>query len=246
MTREWDAAAYDRVAEPQARWGAGVIGRLDPAGVGLLLDAGCGSGRVTEQLLERLPGAHVIALDASERMLAEAGRRLARFGTRVDYVCGDLREPLPLDRPVDAIVSTATFHWVPDHPGLFRRLAAVLVPRGQLVAQYGGAGNIASVVRALGEIRGALRGRWTYPAPGPERRALLEAGFEDVQAWLQPEPTVFEPGEPFEAFLETVVLREHVARLPEAERRPFVRSVVARLPGPTLDYVRLNVVARRS
>ncbi|HXQ96495.1 MAG TPA: hypothetical protein VN800_06190, partial [Candidatus Acidoferrales bacterium] len=157
-----------------------------------------------------------------------------------------LREQLTLDRPVDAIVSTATFHWVPDHPGLFRRLAAALVPHGQLVAQYGGAGNIASVVRALEEIGDSLPGRWTYAMPGPERRALLEAGFEDVQTWLQPEPTEFEPGEAFEAFLEAVVLREHVARLPEAERRPFVRSVVARLPGPTLDYVRLNVVARRA
>jgi trans-aconitate 2-methyltransferase len=102
------------------------------------------------------------------------------------------------------------------------------------------------VIRALEEIGDPLPGRWTYPAPGPERHALLEAGFEDVQAWLQPEPTAFEPGEPFEAFLEAVVLREHIARLPEAERRPFVRSVVACLPGPTLDYVRLNVVARRS
>ena len=89
-----------------------------------------------------------------------------------------------------------------------------------------------------------LPGRWTYPEPGPERRSLLDAGFVDVQVWLQPEPTAFEPGEPFETFLATVVLREHVALLPEGERRDFVRSVAALLPGPSLDYVRLNVVAR--
>jgi len=245
MTREWDATVYDRVADPQARWGAGVIGRLEPAGIGRLLDAGCGSGRVTEQLLERLPDARVIALDASERMLAEARRRLGRFGPRVEYTCADLREPLPVDPPVEGIVSTATFHWVPDHPVLFHRLAAVLAPEGQLIAQYGGAGNIASVARALAEIGDPLPGRWTYPEPGPERRALLEAGFVDVQVWLQPEPTAFEPGEPFETFLAAVVLREHVALLPEAERMPFVRAVIARLPDASLDYVRLNVVARR-
>ncbi len=246
MTREWDAVVYDRVAGPQARWGAGVIGRLDPFGIGGLLDAGCGSGRVTEQVLTRLPEAQVIALDASERMLAEARRRLARFGSRVEYVRADLREPLPVDHAVDAIVSTATFHWVPDHAHLFRRLATILVPHGQLVAQYGGAGNIASVVRALAEIGDPLPGRWTYPEPGPERRALLEAGFVDVQVWLQPEPTAFEPGEPFETFLAAVVLREHLALLPEDERMPFVRQVMARLPDASLDYVRLNVVARRA
>ncbi len=245
MSREWDGATYDRVAAPQARWGADVIRRLDPADVATVLDAGCGSGRVTEQLLEWLPDVRVVALDGSARMLEEARRRLARFGARVAYVPGDLREPLPLDGPVDAIVSTATFHWVPDHPGLFRRLAAALRPGGQLVAQYGGAGNIASVVRALGEIGDPLPGLWTYAAPEVERAALLGAGFVGVEAWLQPEPTRFEPGEPFETFLATAVLREHLAPLPEPERPLFVRAVVERLPGPELDYVRLNVMARR-
>ncbi len=243
MAREWDAVTYDRVADPQARWGAGVIGRLDP-GVRRVLDAGCGSGRVTEQLLDRLPHAHAVALDASARMLEAASRRLSRYGQRVSFVNADLREALPLDQPVEAIVSTATFHWVPDHPALFRRLAAVLAPGGQLIAQYGGAGNIASVARALAVLGDPLPGRWTYPEPGPERRSLLDAGFVDVQVWLQPEPTAFEPGEPFETFLATVVLREHVALLPEEERPGFVRSVAALLPGPSLDYVRLNVVAR--
>ncbi len=243
MSREWDAVTYDRVADPQARWGAGVIGRLDPA-ARRVLDAGCGSGRVTEQLLDRLPEAHVVALDASAQMLDAACRRLARYGRRVSFVNADLREPLSLHEPVDATVSTPTLHWVPDHPVLFRRLAAVLVPGGQLIAQYGGAGNIASVARALAVIGDPLPGRWTYPEPGPERRSLRDAGFVDVRVWLQPEPTAFEAGEPFETFLATVVLREHGALLPDEERRDFVRSVAALLPGPSLDYVRLNVVAR--
>ena len=245
MGREWDAATYDRVADPQARWGAAVIARLDPREVRRVLDAGCGSGRVTEQLLERVAEAHVVALDGSQRMLEEAAQRLARFGPRVSFVCADLREPLPLDEPVDAILSTATFHWVPDHAGLFRRLATVLRPGGQLVAQYGGRGNIASVVRAVAELGYPLPARWTYAEPEDERRHLAAAGFVDVQAWLQPEPTRFEVGPPFETFLATVVLREHVALVPEEERAAFVRAVAARLPGPFLDYVRLNVVARR-
>lgn len=245
MTREWDAATYDRVAGPQARWGTSVIARVEPRGVRRVLDAGCGSGRVTEQLLERLPDAAVIALDASGNMLDEARGRLARFGSRVTFVCADLNEPLPLDLPVDAIVSTATLHWVPDHAALFRRLAAVLRPGGQLVAQYGGAGNIASVVRALAVMGDPLPGRWTYPTPDEERERLAGAGFEGVDAWLQPEPTTFDTAEEFETFLATVVLREHLALLPEPVRGPFVREVAARLPGPVLDYVRLNVVARR-
>jgi trans-aconitate 2-methyltransferase len=153
MSGEWDATTYDRIADPMARWGEGVLDRLPLHGDEMVLDAGCGSGRVTERLLERLPRGRVLALDASSAMLAEARRRLARFGDRVSFVRADLGRPLPLDGSVDAILSTATFHWVPDQEALFANLAAVLRPGGRLVAQCGGAGNITTlnaVLDALG------------------------------------------------------------------------------------------------
>ena len=94
--RDWDAATYDRVSDPQARWGATVLDRLPLAGDEIVLDAGCGSGRVTQLLAERLPRGRVIALDASPSMVEEARRRLARFGDRIAYVVADLGRPLPL------------------------------------------------------------------------------------------------------------------------------------------------------
>jgi trans-aconitate 2-methyltransferase len=143
--RDWDAATYDRVAEPQTRWGGVVLDRLTLTGDETVLDAGCGSGRITELLAERLPHGQVVALDASPSMIAEARRRLARFDDRVAYLVADLGRPfaLPGGGQADAILSTATFHWVPDHDALFRNLAGVLRPGGELVAQCGGAGNIA-------------------------------------------------------------------------------------------------------
>src|SRR5271165_59691 len=124
--RDWDGATYDRISGPQARWGAALLDRLPLVGDERVLDAGCGSGRVTEALIERLPRGHVVALDASGQMLEAARSRLARFGDRVSFVQADLGRPLPIEPPVDAILSTATFHWVPDHDALFRNLAAVL------------------------------------------------------------------------------------------------------------------------
>ena len=138
MPRDWDARTYDRVADPMARWGAAVLDRLPLDGDETVLDAGCGSGRVTETLVERLPAGKVIALDGSPAMVEAARTRLAPFGDRVDYVVADLGAPLPLtDASVDAVLSTATFHWVPDHDALFRHLAAVTRPGGWLVAQCG-------------------------------------------------------------------------------------------------------------
>jgi len=245
VTRDWDAATYDRVADPMTRWGTTVLDRLPLAGDETVLDAGCGTGRVTERLAERLPRGRVIALDGSPAMIAEARRRLDRFGARIEYVVADLGRPLPLDRPVDAILSTATFHWLPDHDTLFRNLAVVLRPGGRLVAQCGGDGNIASVRAALATIGDGWLGPANFATAEATRDRLLAAGFVDVETWLNPEQAPLAPGEPLETFLATVVLGAHLERLPPDERAGFVHQVASRLPAAEIDYVRLNITALR-
>jgi trans-aconitate 2-methyltransferase len=199
---------------------------------------------VTAVLAERLPNGRVIALDGSRSMIEQARERLATFGDRIEYVVADLGSPLPIHRPIDAILSTATFHWVPDHDALFRNLAAVLRPRGRLVAQCGGVGNIASIQAVLATIGDGWLGDVHFETPEATARRLEAAGFVDVDCWLSDEPTTFEPGEPFETYLRTVVLGSHVARLPESERAAFVQEVARRLAEPRIDYVRLNIGAR--
>lgn len=250
MSADWDAATYDRISAPQMRWGSTVLDRLPLRGDERVLDAGCGSGRVTEQLLERLQAGKVVALDASPAMVEEARRRLGH-DPRVTYVVADLLEPLPVHPPVDAILSTATFHWVTDHDLLFRNLAAVLRQGGRLVAQCGGGDNVATVLSAAAAVAPEFgldpgwQGPWLFATPEATAERLAAAGFTEIETWLNLEPTPLEPGEPLETFLATIVLREHIALLPEADRAAFVRAVAARLPRPEIDYVRLNIVARR-
>jgi len=251
MTTDWDAATYDRIADPQARWGSTVLDRLPLRGDERVLDAGCGSGRVTAQLLERLPDGEVVALDASPAMVEEARRRLGA-DPRLTYVVADLLRPLPVDPPVDAILSTATFHWITDHDLLFRNLAAVLRPGGRFVAQCGGGDNVAIVLAAAAAVASDFgldptwHGPWLFATPEATAERLARAGFTAIEVWLNPEPTPLEPGEPLETFLATIVLREHVALLPAAEGRAFVHAVAERLPRPEIDYIRLNMSARKA
>lgn len=245
MPRDWDARTYDRIADPMTRWGSTVVTRLPLRGDERVLDAGCGSGRVTEQLLDRLPNGRVIALDGSASMVEAARERLAPFGDRVEYVVADLGVPLPIEGLVDAVLSTATFHWVPDHDALFANLAAFTRPGGWLVAQCGGVGNIASVKRVLATIGDGWLGPAHYETVLATTRRLDAAGYVDIECWLADEPTRFAQGEPFETYLRTVVLGAHLERLPPAEQDAFVRAVTDGLSDPVLDYVRLNIVARR-
>jgi trans-aconitate 2-methyltransferase len=230
------------------RWGSNVLDRLPLRGDETVLDAGCGSGCVTERLMERLPHGRVIALDASPSMVAAARERLARFGERVDCVVADFGRPLPLEpASVDAILSTAALHWVRDHDTLFGHLATPLRPGGRLVAQCGGAGNIAGIQQALAAVGDGWPGPWTFATPEETRARLEAAGFTGVETWLHDELERFEPGEPFREYLRTVVLGAHLERLAtDAERERFVDAVAAALPAPEIAYVRLNILATRA
>jgi trans-aconitate 2-methyltransferase len=246
-TGDWNASRYDKVADPQTQWGAEVLERLPLEGDETVLDAGCGTGRVTELLLARLPRGRVVAVDMSAAMLEQARIRLAPFGDRVTYVQADLaRRPLPVEGLVDAVLSTATFHWVMDHNAMFANLGAVLRPGGWLVAQCGGFGNIAKFLAVARSVDPTFTKAHNFQTPEATTARLEASGFTDIQAWLSEAPTRFERGEPLEAFLQTVCLRPNVDQLPPAEREPFVKAVAARMPEPVLDYVRLNVTARKA
>ena len=244
--REWDAETYDAVSDPQYEWGLEVVERLELNGDELVLDAGCGSGRVTAELAKRLPRGRVIAVDGSEAMIAKARERL---GEGASYLVADLSK-LEVGEPVDLIFSTATFHWIADHDRLFERLRAALAPNGRLVAQCGGQGNVAehakAIATAMAQSRFAphfagMAAMWNFAAPEETEERLLAAGFSGARCWLEPKPVT--PAEPLE-FTSTVTLGPHLDRLPEELRRPFAEAVLEQTEMPlTLDYVRLNIEA---
>lgn len=244
--REWDGSSYDRISAPLEQMGLAVLDRLALNGDETVIDAGCGSGRITQALRERLPAGRAIGVDGSESMIAAARERL---GPGVELRVADLLE-LEVAEPVDAILSTATFHWISDHERLFARLRRVLRPGGRLVAQCGGEGNI-DVLR--GRVAGILARDpyaghfagwappWNYAGPDVTRERLLAAGFARAECWLAPAPQ--RPEHPRE-FLETIVLQPHVQQLPPALRERFIDEAMAELGEPVIvDYVRLNIDA---
>ena len=257
MSTEWDASAYERVSGPQLGWGRIVLDRIPLRGDETALDAGCGTGRVTRLLAERLPEGRVIGVDGSQAMVAEARERLADLAPRVTVRQGDLLE-LELDEPVDLIVSTATFHWILDHDTLFRRLNAALRPGGRLAAQCGGAGNVAATLAVVEEVGAeepyaeALEGfrqTWAFAGPDETVARLEAAGFEGARAWLVEAPAHFDDVGAAGEFLRTVVVRTHAELMPAGTADAFAREIArrsARRDGTvTVDYVRLNMEARR-
>jgi trans-aconitate 2-methyltransferase len=230
--------------------GLAVLTRLELHGDETVLDAGCGSGRVTEALIERLPAGHVVAVDASESMVQAARERLPGADVRQLDLLELALGALGREQPLDAILSTATFHWILDHDALFARLRDVLGPGGRLVAQCGGRGNIDVLRGHANDVLARepyaahfadFRRPWNYAGPEETERRLLDAGFSEAECRLAPAPK--EPEHPRE-FLSTIVLGPHYQHLPVQLREPFIDDVLTALGEPVVvDYVRLNIDA---
>jgi trans-aconitate 2-methyltransferase len=257
-TTDWDGRSYDRLAAPQEEWARRVLERMPLEGTETVLDAGCGSGRATKLLLEKLPSGQVVGIDGSPSMIEVASEAFAG-DARITLITADLLELTPALLPqkaateaVDAVFSNATFHWIEDHQRLFERLHSVLRPGGKLVAQCGGRGNVIGWVRA---IETAAAGRqfapyvggfrpWSFYGPEETEQRLRKAGFEQVRCWLE-ELTVVVPDDP-RNFISVVGLAAFHERLPEELREPFTDAVIAAFERPLeLRYVRLNIDACR-
>ena len=258
QTREWNATEYHRISGPQASWGQKVLARVHLRGDEWLMDAGCGTGRLTAQLLQSLPRGRVVGVDLSQNMLAAAQDYLSPdFGGNFLLVAADLQD-LPFERVFNGIFSTAAFHWVLDHDRLFRSLFRVLRPGGWLQAQCGGGPNLARLRQRIGELAATakyaryfsgFREPWTFDDAETAAAVMRRAGFIEVETSLEPALTILEGSLQYSDFLRSIILRQHLERIPDDESRAaFVAALVRQAaiddPPFSLDYWRLNLSAK--
>jgi trans-aconitate 2-methyltransferase len=251
---DWDAAQYHRLSDPQRSWGLRVLDRLAPAPGERILDIGCGTGRLTSEIRTRVPSVQITAIDRSRTMLIEAKRASP---PTIGFAQADAVE-LPFEPGFDAVFSTATFHWVPDHPRLFSEIHRVLVPGGRLVSQAGGGPNLARLyTRTAALAREPVFARsfegwqdpWTFAGIDETRARLEHAGFREIDVSLEPAPTTLPGAQAFGEFVTTVCLRKQLHRLSEEKRDQFLRRIIEQAgddePPFTLDYWRLNIDGRK-
>lgn len=256
-SREWNSAVYHRLSGPQVSWGKKVLSRLRLRGDEVVLDAGCGTGRLTAELLEALPLGRVVGIDLSQNMLDSAREHLGRFGSRVSLISCDLLH-LPFDGSFDGIVSTAAFHWVLDHDRLFANLRRALVPGGWLEAQCGGGPNLVTLRNRANTLAATpkfvpffadFHEPWLYQDAESAALSLRRAGFVEVETSLEAAPTVLDDATQYSEFVRNIIFRRHVENIPAGDlRAEFIAELTQQAsvddPPFSLDYWRLNLRGR--
>jgi trans-aconitate 2-methyltransferase len=255
QSREWNASVYHRLSQPQVSWGKRVLSRLKLRGDEHVLDAGCGSGRLTAELLEALPRGRVLGVDLSQNMLHAAREYLQQdFGGHLTLAAADLLN-LPFDHVFDGIVSTAAFHWILDQDKLFASLRRALRSQGWLHAQCGGGENIKGLRQRVAELARSPRYApylATFPEPwffaDAQQGAdiLRRAGFTNIETSVEAAPTQLEDAPQYEEFVSNIILHTHLRQIPSQELRAQLMAELTAMaaadnPPFSLDYWRLNL-----
>ncbi|ELY99769.1 type 11 methyltransferase [Natrialba chahannaoensis JCM 10990] len=178
---EWDSTSYDGDHSFVFEYGEDIVDLLEPAPDERILDLGCGTGHLTNQIARS--GADIVGLDASAEMLAEARER---YPDR-EFVRADARE-FAFETDFDAVFSNAALHWIPEQDAVLDSVAASLRPGGRFVAELGGVGNVQSIVdavRAAASEHGyEVDSPWYFPSVGEYATVLESNGFEVRYATL--------------------------------------------------------------
>ena len=263
MKYDWDATTYDRISDAQESWGHEIIEYRKWKGNEIVLDAGCGSGRLTKILSIKVPQGKVIAVDSDLAMIRLAKENLAKF-SNIEFIKMDISQ-LEIAEKVDVVFSNAVLHWILNHKKVFECFWQILNPDGQLLIQCGGHRNLVKTLSIINKVSRSKefynyfcnnkgddiwRQTWYFAKKEDTERILQEIDFENIQVFLEDKEAKFHNKEEYFLFLKTIVLLPYLKYLPnDMLKDKFAKSVIQEIDTNAkelqwkLDFVRLNINA---
>ncbi len=179
----WNAANYQQQHSYVWQQAESLLTHLNAQAGEHILDLGCGTGQLTEQIAAS--GAIVTGMDSDRAMITQAASNYPHL----PFQLADATD-FELPTPIDAVFSNAVLHWVPQAEAAARCIAQVLKPGGRFVAELGGKGNVQTILSALEKVSGRTGlNPWYFPSLGEYASLLESVGFEVVFAHLFDRPT---------------------------------------------------------
>ena len=258
----WDADTYDIVSNAQKEWAKSLIKQRKWSGNEAVLDAGCGSGRITKMLSELIRDGKIYAVDNDSNMIKKATDILGSIAnvriTQSDLTDADFGN---MQLKFDIIFSNAVLHWILDHHKVFKNFYNLLNPKGELLIQCGGFGNLKKTISAFNTVKDSSGFKqyfseweqsWNFANPIDTKNILENIGFKHVRVYLSNSNVNFDSKSNYLLYIKTVVLGPYLKYLPSEQlKNKFVEAIVDFIEKDhpelkwNLDYVRLNILASK-
>ena len=249
----WDASLYDGKHAYVYGYGREVVDMLDPKPGERVLDLGCGTGHLTQEIAAR--GAQVVGVDSSPEMIAQA---IAEYPA-LDFRMADART-MQFDAPFDAVFSNAALHWVHEANQAAARIAAALKPGGRFVAEFGGKGNVSAIqegirhaLSSVGIDPSGIFPIWYFPSIAEYTQILESNGFEVLWAAMVPRDVVLDDPDAGLRDWIRMFAGKALQVVPEQKVKDFLtaaetycRVQLYRDGAWHADYRRIRVVARKA
>lgn len=252
MKEQWNPGLYNDKHAFVYEYGAGLVELLSPQPHMRILDLGCGSGQLTAEIKAR--AGEVVGIDQSGAMIADAQARYPE----IEFYVADAAN-FEMEERFCAIFSNATLHWVTDYEACVACMYRALKPGGRMVVEFGGKGNVQTIVQ---QLRASLAARgyesqskqetWYFPSIGEYTPVLEAAGFRVTLAMHYDRPTPLSD--------EAAGIKDWLAMfgatffegIPQAEVEVIKQAVQDNLQSTCLkdgtwyaDYKRLRIVAEK-
>ena len=246
---KWDAALYDQKHDFVSKYGEDLVTLLNPQKKELILDVGCGTGDLAATI--KKAGATVIGFDNSTEMIATARKKYPdiQFDVRSAQ---DFR----YDMKFDAVFSNATLHWVLEYENAIKCIYDSLKPKGRLVAEFGGKGNVSNIVTALklalvnhGYAELAARQVWYFPSLSAYTSLLEATGFRVVFAAHFDRATLLKDDNGIRSWLQ-MFGKPYLQEVNSEKMETILQDIEEQIKATNYknnqwyaDYVRLRVIA---
>lgn len=251
MGNAWNAEHYDNKLDYVSEFGKGVVSLLQPKPGENILDLGCGTGDLSHEIAAQ--GASVIGIDLSDAMIQRARTKYPDL----TFTVGNAEE-FRMKQQFDAVFSNAALHWI-NHPSkVIECVWDVLSPGGRFVAEFGGRGNVETVIGAVERALGALgisareKNPWYFPSIGEYASLLEQQGFRTTYALHFSRPTAMPDGDKGLEHWLNGFAESYLQGLDLSNRKTVIQHV-GEWCRPTLykdgqwyiDYKRLRIVAEK-
>lgn len=246
-TNKWNAHLYDAKHRFVSDYGNDVIKLLAPKQHEKILDLGCGTGDLANELYRR--GVNVVGIDHSSTMVEQAKQKYPHIPFYVEDITN-----LPYVEEFDAIFSNAVLHWVKYPKSALDNMYKSLRVGGRLVAEFGGEGNVHELTNTLiQQVREAgytftdSNFPWYFPSIAEYTTFMEQVGFQVTYAYLYDRPTLLKDADGLRNWIN-MFAEDFMYDVPVMEREKIIERIEQALKGVLYqddgwiaDYVRLQV-----